>query len=100
MSDLGSHAKLARSNAQLPVNVYFDETLLQREMQELFKKGPRYVGHELMVPNIGDFATLAAENEGRMLVPAGREKLPVLVPRARECEEREPAEEHDAREPV
>ena len=68
MSDLGSHAKLARSNAQLPVNVYFDETLLQREMQELFKKGPRYVGHELMVPNIGDFATLAAENEGRMLV--------------------------------
>ncbi len=68
MSDLGSHAKLARSNAQLPVNVYFDETLLQREMQELFKKGPRYVGHELMVPNVGDFATLAAENEGRMLV--------------------------------
>jgi choline monooxygenase len=68
MSDLGSHAKLARPHAQLPVNVYFDETLLQREMQDLFKNGPRYVGHELMVPNLGDFATLAAENEGRMLV--------------------------------
>jgi len=68
MSDLGTHAKLARSNAQLPVNVYFDEALLQREMQQLFKPGPRYVGHELMVPNIGDYATLQSENEGRMLV--------------------------------
>eukprot|EP01034_Spumella_vulgaris_P043067 gene43067-53449_t len=63
-----AYAKLARSNAQLPVNVYFDETLLQREMQQLFKAGPRYVGHELMVPNTGDFATLVSENEGRMLV--------------------------------
>jgi choline monooxygenase len=68
MSDLGTHAKLARPHAQLPVSVYFDETLLQREMQQLFQSGPRYVGHELMVPNVGDFATLASENEGRMLV--------------------------------
>ncbi|PVX34513.1 aromatic ring-hydroxylating dioxygenase subunit alpha [Janthinobacterium sp. 78] len=68
MSDLATHAKLARSNAQLPVHVYFDETLLQREMQQLFQAGPRYVGHELMVPETGDFATLASENEGRMLV--------------------------------
>ena len=67
MSDLGSHAKLARSEAQLPVNVYFDDALLQREIQQLFQAGPRYVGHELMVPNAGDFATLVSENEGRML---------------------------------
>jgi len=68
MSDLASLAKLARSNAQLPVNVYFDEALLKRETQQLFLQGPRYAGHELMVPNVGDFATLASENEGRMLV--------------------------------
>ncbi len=68
MTDLGTHAKLARSDAQLPVNVYFDDALLQREMQQLFQSGPRYVGHELMVPNAGDYATLASENEGRMLV--------------------------------
>ena len=68
MSDLGTHAKLARSNAQLPVDVYFDEALLQREMKQLFQHGPRYVGHELMVPEVGDFATLLSENEGRMLV--------------------------------
>lgn len=68
MSDLATHAKLARSCAQLPVNVYFDDALLQREIQQLFRQGPRYVGHELMVPEMGDFATLASENEGRMLV--------------------------------
>ncbi|HXA46528.1 MAG TPA: aromatic ring-hydroxylating dioxygenase subunit alpha, partial [Burkholderiaceae bacterium] len=68
MSDLATFAKLARSNAQLPVNVYFDDALLQQEIQQLFRQGPRYVGHELMVPNVGDYATLASENEGRMLV--------------------------------
>ena len=68
MSDLANLAKLARSDAQLPVNVYFDESLLKQETQQLFRQGPRYAGHELMVPNAGDFATLAWENEGRMLV--------------------------------
>lgn len=68
MSDLASFSKLARSDAQLPVHVYFDQALLQREIKQLFQSGPRYVGHELMVPNVGDFATLASENEGRMLV--------------------------------
>jgi choline monooxygenase len=68
MSDLATYAKLARLNPQFPVHVYFDEALLKREMQELFQAGPRYIGHELMVPNVGDFATLASEHEGRMLV--------------------------------
>ncbi len=68
MSDLASLSKLARSDAQLPVNVYFDQALLEREIKQLFAAGPRYVGHELMVPNPGDYATLASEKEGRMLV--------------------------------
>jgi choline monooxygenase len=53
---------------QLPVHVYFDDTLLARERRHLFEAGPRYVGHALMVPEVGDFATLASENEGRVLV--------------------------------
>jgi choline monooxygenase len=68
MSDLANLAILAQSNAQLPVNVYFDEALLQQEIRQLFHQGPRYAGHELMVSDVGDFATLAWENEGRMLV--------------------------------
>jgi choline monooxygenase len=75
MSDLATIAKLERaftSAAQLPVSVYFDEALLQREIKQLFQQGPRYIGHELMVPYVGDFATLASEQEGRMLVRSER----------------------------
>lgn len=71
MSDLANLANLARiasQHAQLPVHVYHDAALLQREISQLFERGPRYVAHELMVPNVGDFATLMQENEGRMLV--------------------------------
>jgi len=68
MSDLGSRFKLARSSAQLPVSWYFDEDRFASERQSLFMKGPRYVGHELMVPEVGNFYTLPQERGGRMLV--------------------------------
>jgi choline monooxygenase len=68
MSDLGSAGKLARSSAQLPVSAYFDEALHAREVDLLFRQSPRYVGHALMVPEVGDFHTLAHERDGRVLV--------------------------------
>ncbi len=68
MSDLGSAGKLARSSAQLPVRAYFDEALHAREIETLFKPAPRYVGHALMVPEVGDFHALAQEREGRVLI--------------------------------
>lgn len=68
MSDLATFTTLMRSDAQLPVNVYFDDALLQREIQRFYKDGIRYVGHACMVPEIGDYATLPWENEGRVLV--------------------------------
>jgi len=77
MSNLSTALKLAPADSQLPVDVYFDEALHQQELELLFRKGPGYVGHELMVPETGDFQTLAAEDEGRMLVrnPGGIELL-------------------------
>ncbi len=68
MSDLGRREFLVPSRAQLPVSSYFDEQLFQRELDVLFRQGPGYVGHELMVPEVGDFHTLPAEKEGRVLV--------------------------------
>ncbi|MCS6766938.1 MAG: aromatic ring-hydroxylating dioxygenase subunit alpha [Candidatus Protistobacter heckmanni] len=68
MSNLSAARNLAPSNLQLPVSVYSDEVLLQREMETLFKAGPGYVGHQLMVPEIGDYHALSAESEGRILV--------------------------------
>ena len=68
MSDIGRRDHLQRSAAQLPVSAYFDQALYEREIELLFKQGPGYVGHELMVPNTGDYFALPAEKEGRLLV--------------------------------
>ena len=66
MSDLS--LQLQQAVSQLPVSSYFDPGLYAREMQSIFKSGPRYVGHSLSVPEVGDFYTLPQENEGRALV--------------------------------
>jgi choline monooxygenase len=54
--------------SQLSVSSYFDAALYQREMQTIFQNGPRYVGHSLSVPNVGDYYALPQEQEGRALV--------------------------------
>ncbi|TMS56856.1 aromatic ring-hydroxylating dioxygenase subunit alpha [Imbroritus primus] len=71
MSNLSTALKLVPSETQLPVTAYFDEALHQQELDLLFKPGPGYVGHALMVPESGDYHALPAENEGRILVRNG-----------------------------
>ena len=66
MSDLS--LQLQQAASQLPVSSYFDDALYQRELQSLFQQGPRYVGHQLAVPHVGDYHTLQQEGEGRALV--------------------------------
>jgi choline monooxygenase len=66
MSDLSLQLQPALS--QLPVSSYFDEALYQRELQSIFQAGPRYVGHGLSVPLVGDYYALPQEKEGRALV--------------------------------
>ena len=66
MSDLS--LQLQQAASQLPVSSYFDEALFQREQGTIFKPGPRYVGHECAVPQLGDYHTLPAEGEGRAVV--------------------------------
>src|SRR6218665_1698428 len=69
MSDL-SHALtgLQRSHSQLPVSVYFDQALLKAEIERIFQSGPRYLGHAVSVPEVGDHFALPQEGEGRALV--------------------------------
>ena len=65
MSDLSiSLEALEQSSSQLPVSSYFDEGLFRSEQQLIFQHGPRYVGHELRVPEVGDFHALAAGRRG------------------------------------
>lgn len=66
MSDLSLQHQQAES--QLPVSSYFDASLFQRELEVLFSKGPRYVGHALSVPEAGDYFALPQEAQGRALV--------------------------------
>ena len=66
MSDLS--LQLQQATSQLPVSSYFDDALFKREVATLFQRGPRYVGHELAVPNQGDYYALPQEGEGRALV--------------------------------
>ncbi len=66
MSDLSLQLKQAES--QLPVSSYFDKALFSREMELIFQHSPRYLSHELAVPEVGDYYALAQEGEGRALV--------------------------------
>ena len=69
MSDLSNpRDALQRGTSQLPVASYFDAALFQRECETLFRAGPRYVGHSLAVPELGDYHTLVQEGDGRALV--------------------------------
>ena len=69
MSDLSPALNvLRRSATQLPVSVYFDESLHKEELARIFQSGPRYLGHALSVPEVGDYHALAQEGEGRALV--------------------------------
>ena len=67
MSDLSTALKvLERARTQLPVTSYFDETLYQQEVARIFQSGPRYLGHELAVPEVGDYYALPQEGQGRV----------------------------------
>ena len=65
MSDLS--LQLQQAASQLPVTSYFDQALFEREKRLIFESGPRYVGHQLAVPNPGGYFALPQEAEGRAL---------------------------------
>ena len=70
MSDLSItlEALERTTRSQLSVSTYFDEGLLRREQELIFQHGPRYLAHELSVPEVGDYYALPQEGEGRALV--------------------------------
>ena len=68
MSDLATLEALTQSPVQLPVGWYFDPAIHALEQKYLFDRGPGYVGHELMVPNQGDYLTLDWAGSAKALV--------------------------------
>ena len=68
MSDRAIPPHLAPARCQLPVSWYFDPAIFEREQKLMFEAGPKYVGHERMVPNVGDYRVLSWNDDGRVLV--------------------------------
>ena len=68
MSSLASIGHLRRATSQLPVSWYCDPATFDAEQRQLFGKGPGYAGHELMVPEQGDYCALATRDDAQALV--------------------------------
>jgi phenylpropionate dioxygenase-like ring-hydroxylating dioxygenase large terminal subunit len=68
MTDLSSVAALDSDSSQLPVGWYFDPQIYEIEKKVFFERGPGYVGHELMVPNPGDYHALEWMGDAKALV--------------------------------
>ncbi|HEY6043465.1 MAG TPA: aromatic ring-hydroxylating dioxygenase subunit alpha [Nitrosospira sp.] len=66
MSNLFDVSQLAPT--QLPVDWYLDPHILDLEKRFLFDQGPGYVGHEVMLPNVGDYYVPEWMNGAKMLV--------------------------------
>lgn len=61
----------SRLKTQLPVSWYTDPVIYAIEQQHLFPLAPRYIGHELVLPNQGDFRVLDWMNNAKALVNNG-----------------------------
>lgn len=68
MSNLSDSASLQHASTQLPVEWYFDRNVYELEMKYIWQLGPKYVGHELMVPNPGDYHSLEWMGHAKALV--------------------------------
>lgn len=73
MSDLSSLALHTSAQPQLPIHWYFDPQIYELEKRILFDAGPGYMGHDLMVPNQGDFHSLAWLGDSKALVRGERD---------------------------
>lgn len=68
MSDLANTTSVTlEMNTQLPVSWYFDQHIYELEQKHLFSQSAQYIGHTLMVPEVGDYYTLPAFSHGKML---------------------------------
>jgi choline monooxygenase len=68
MTDVAKTGQFSQASAQPPLRWFFDPKVLEIEQRILFDQGPGYVGHELMVPNLGDYHALESMDNAKMLV--------------------------------
>jgi choline monooxygenase len=72
MTDMGSLERFARVSPQLPLAWYFEQEVLEIELEVLFRQGPGYVGHRLQIAEPGDYHALPWEDDARVLIHNSR----------------------------
>lgn len=72
MTDLSNTSALSRTTRPLPVSWYFDPAIYALEQAHMFAPGPHYMGHELMVPKLGDYHVLPWTNNAKALIRNAR----------------------------
>ncbi len=77
MTDIAGVRRLQPAATQLPVSWYIDPVIWEMEKRLIFDAGPRYVGHELMVREAGDYRVPEVAGGGRVLVH-GRDGVQLL----------------------
>lgn len=75
MSDIVTPSRLAPAVSQLPVDWYFDENVFAMEKKLIFDAGAGYTGHQLMVPEAGNYRSMEWLDHGRMLLNGGQEGM-------------------------
>jgi phenylpropionate dioxygenase-like ring-hydroxylating dioxygenase large terminal subunit len=68
MSNLAAASHLTEAATQFPASWYCDPRVFEAEKRLLFPRGPGYVGHELMVPEPGDYYALPGRDNAQALV--------------------------------
>jgi len=68
MSDLATAAALTTTPQALSIDWYVDQRIYDAEIRTVFANGPRYVGHELMIPQEGDYHVLDWQGSSNVLI--------------------------------
>ncbi|MBI1174298.1 MAG: Rieske 2Fe-2S domain-containing protein [Sideroxydans sp.] len=68
MTDVAKVEQFSQASVQPPLSWFFDPRVWEVEQRVLFEQGSGYVGHELMVPSLGDYHVLDWMDNARMLV--------------------------------
>ena len=68
MTEIADFYNPTKVHRQPPLSWYFDPKILEIEQRVLFDSGPGYVGHELLVPNVGDYHVLSWMDNAKVLV--------------------------------
>ncbi|GAB1720955.1 MAG: Rieske (2Fe-2S) region [Nitrosospira sp.] len=66
------------ASPQLPVDWYFDPHILELEKRLIFDQGAGYVGHEAMLPHIGDYHVLEWMHGGAQVLVRNSEGIELL----------------------